>query len=298
MRFLALLLLLVAVASGRAEAAETLDAAVNNIAQRFAAARTGSDAPIRVAVTAFIQSDRQTTLFTNLMMIALTGKMVEHGSGVFRVIERAQLETALAEIELSDVPIFDRSTAQELGKFLGVDALVVGEVTPVYDFVRIDARLIAVETIETLEQATETVPLVPSVQRQLETAVVLSRPRVSSGSGPDLRNGVWHGQGQCGETTFGVAVSIIVNPDDTVTAMQTYYPLSSSSARMESGVLAMEGQIDAGSGEISLSPGSWLFQPAGHMALGFTGRIDVATGTLRGTYNEDGCDSIVLRRMS
>ena len=63
--------------------------------------------------------------------------------------------------ELSEVPIFDRDTAQELGKFLGVDALIVGEITPLSDLVRIDARLIEVKTVETIDQANQWVPLTP-----------------------------------------------------------------------------------------------------------------------------------------
>lgn len=148
-------------------AAETLDAAVTNIAQKFAAVSTlvpaGETRVRRVAVTAFLQSDRKTTQFTNLLTIALTGKMVEQGSGTFRVIERAQLETALSEIQLSDVPIFDRDTARQLGKFLGVDTLIVGEITPIGDSVRVDARMIDVETIETVQQASDWVPLTPSI---------------------------------------------------------------------------------------------------------------------------------------
>ncbi len=295
---LACALLLNLGAARGAVAAETLDAAVTNIAQRFVASRAGAAAPMRVAVTAFVQSDRKTTQLTNLLMIALTGKMVEFGAGAFRVIERAQLETAVREIQFSNSGAVDKDMARELGKFLGVDALIVGEITPLSDIVRIDARMIEVETIETIQQANEWVPLTPTVQRQLETVAIVARPRVGE-DGPDPRNGVWNGTGVCGETSFGVAVSIIVNPDDTVTAMQTYYPLSAAGpgSDLRSGVLAMEGSIDPASGEIALSPGSWLFQPPGHTALGFAGVLDAQAGLLRANYTQDGCSALVLRRM-
>ena len=240
-------------------AAETLDAAVTNIAQKFAAVSTlvpaGETRVRRVAVTAFLQSDRKTTQFTNLLTIALTGKMVEQGSGTFRVIERAQLETALSEIQLSDVPIFDRDTARQLGKFLGVDTLIVGEITPIGDIVRVDARMIDVETIETVQQASDWVPLTPSIQHQLDTAAIMSRPRVGGENEPDPRNGVWNGTGACGETRFGVAVAIVVNPDNTLSAMQTYYPLpgQASNVKVQSGTLAMEGTIDPSKGALTLS---------------------------------------------
>ncbi|MCA0871440.1 CsgG/HfaB family protein [Seohaeicola saemankumensis] len=256
--------------------------------------------PIRVAVTAFVQSDRKTTQFTNLLMIALTGKMVQFGDGAFRVIERAQLETALAEIQLSDVPIFDRDTAQELGKFLGVDALIVGEITPLSDHVRLDARMIDVETIETVEQAYEWVPLTPTVQRQLETLAIVSRPRVSKGDQPDPRNGIWRGTGTCGDLTIGLAVSIIVTPDDKVSAMQTYYPAKQfgNGESVQSGTLAMAGTIDPATNEIRLLPGEWINQPRGHGALGFAGTLDPNAGVLTAQYDHGECGEINLRRMN
>jgi len=292
---LALCLAATATMAPRAAATEYVDRAVSLIAQRFVEAR-GPDEPVmRVAVTAFIQSDRRTTQLTNLLMIALTGKMVEYGRGRFSVIERAQLETALAEIQLSDVPIFDRDTARELGSFLGVDALIVGEITPQTDDVRIDARLIAVDTIETLEQAVARVPLTPTVQRQLDTQAILVRARIGDGDRDDRRNGIWRGVGRCGDSEFGLAVSIVVNADESLTAMQTYFPRRPRD-NVQSGVLAMEGRI-APDGEFNLVPGSWLYQPSGHSALGFSGRLDADRGRLTANYDQEGCERLTLERM-
>lgn len=294
---LASLLLL---ASFQTKAAENMDAAVLAIAKKFAESRAGKGEPIRIAVTAFVQSDRKTTQFTNLLMIALTGKMVQEGEGVFRVIERAQLETALAEIQLSDVPIFDRDTAQELGKFLGVDALIVGEITPLSDIVRLDARMIDVETIETVEQAYQWVPLTPTIQRQLESIAIMSRPRVGSGNEPDPRNGIWHGTGICGNVKVGLALSIIATPDDKLSAMQTYYPLSQGgdSRRGQSGVLSMAGTIDSATNEFTLLPADWLYHPNGHAALGISGTLNPETGVISGRYDRESCGKVSLRRMN
>lgn len=281
-------------------AAEDLDSAVAAIAQKFVESRVNESEPIRVAVTAFVQSDRKTTQFTNLLMIALTGKMVQFGDGTLRVIERAQLETALAEIQLSDVPIFDRDTAQELGKFLGVDALIVGEITTLSDKVRLDARMIDVETIETVEQAYEWVPLTPTVQRQLKTLAIVSRPRVGDGDQPDPRNGIWRGTGTCGDLTIGLAVSIIIAPDNKVSAMQTYYPVAQGSdgSSLQSGTFAMAGTIDPANNEFRLLPGDWLYRPRGHVAVGFSGTLDLNSGVITAQYDREGCSDISLRKMN
>jgi TolB-like protein len=286
--------------AGTAQAAESLDAAVENIAQRFVDSQGNGEKPIRVAVTAFVQSDRKSTQFTNLLMIALTGKMVQLSKGKFRVIERAQLETALAEIRLSDVPIFDRNTAQELGKFLGVDALIVGEITPLSDKVRLDARMIEVETIETVEQAYDWVPLTPTVQRQLDTLAVVARPRVGDGNKQDPRNGIWHGTGTCGDSTVGLAVSIIATPDDKLSAMQVYFPSAQGgdSSPVQTGILSMAGTIDPATNAFKLLPGNWIFRPRGHTALGFSGTLDVNTGVISAKYDRKGCGEINLRKMN
>ncbi len=289
-------------AVSQAGAAESLDAAVESIAQKFVASVPTDGEPARIAVTAFAQSDQKQTQFSNLLMIALTGKMVQVGSGKLKVIERAQLETALVEIQLSDVPIFDRSTARELGKFLGVNRLIVGEITPLADAVRLDARMIDVETIETIAQAYEWVPLTPTVQRQLDTAAMIARPRVGDGSAPpDLGSGIWRGTGTCGNVAIGLAVSMIVTPDNKISAMQSYYPVAASgdvTSVQTSGTLTMAGTINPASGELTLLPGSWINQPRGHGSMGFTGKMDLGTGVITANYDLEGCGALTLNRMN
>lgn len=55
----------------------------------------------------------------------MTQSLLEHGADV---VERQQLDAVLRERQLSASSAFDPSTAQQLGKLLGVDALFVGTV--------------------------------------------------------------------------------------------------------------------------------------------------------------------------
>lgn len=64
----------------------------------------------------------------------------------FKVVERALLERILEEQKLGMSGIIDASTAAEIGKGIGVDAVVVGSVTRAHDALSIDARLIDTET--------------------------------------------------------------------------------------------------------------------------------------------------------
>ena len=132
--------------AGFGHAAESVDEAVSQVANAFAAAKSVDAGASRVAVTTFVASDNRTTQFTKLVMIALTGKMVSSGKNVFKVIERAQLEAALSEIGLTESELFNPGAAKEFGNFLGVDQLVVGEITPLSDRVRIDKGVISPTT--------------------------------------------------------------------------------------------------------------------------------------------------------
>jgi TolB-like protein len=64
----------------------------------------------------------------------------------FKVIERAQLEKILDEQKLGMSGIVDAATAAEIGKGIGLDAVIVGSVTQAGNSVSIDARLIDTET--------------------------------------------------------------------------------------------------------------------------------------------------------
>lgn len=66
----------------------------------------------------------------------------------FKLFERSQLEKILEEQKLGMTGVLDASTAAEIGKGIGVDAIVLGTVTRAGTNIGIDARLIDTETAE------------------------------------------------------------------------------------------------------------------------------------------------------
>jgi len=66
----------------------------------------------------------------------------------FKLFERSQLEKILEEQKLGMAGVLDASTAAEIGKGIGVDAIVLGTVTRSGANIAIDARLIDTETAE------------------------------------------------------------------------------------------------------------------------------------------------------
>ncbi|MBC8182328.1 hypothetical protein H8E88_14595 [candidate division KSB1 bacterium] len=66
----------------------------------------------------------------------------------FKLFERSQLESILEEQKLGMSGLLDASTAAQIGKGIGVDAIVLGSVTRSGNNMAIDARLIDTETAQ------------------------------------------------------------------------------------------------------------------------------------------------------
>jgi len=64
----------------------------------------------------------------------------------FKIIEREQLQKVIKEFQLSQSGIIDTSYAKQIGKITGADAIVTGSVTKIGNDLRLDARIIDVES--------------------------------------------------------------------------------------------------------------------------------------------------------
>ncbi len=67
-------------------------------------------------------------------------------AGNIEIVERSRLKDALKEMELGMSGIMDEQTAVEIGKAVGANAILVGSFVSIGDVIRINARLIAVNT--------------------------------------------------------------------------------------------------------------------------------------------------------
>jgi len=71
-------------------------------------------------------------------------------SGKFQVVERAQLEKLLQEQSLGQTGALEQETAVEVGKILGVQAVVVGSISQLESLYEADARLVEVVSAKAL----------------------------------------------------------------------------------------------------------------------------------------------------
>lgn len=66
----------------------------------------------------------------------------------FSVLDRANLKSILAEHKLTATGLVDPENAKKLGKFAGVDALVIGNITPIGSKITSTVKVITTETAE------------------------------------------------------------------------------------------------------------------------------------------------------
>jgi TolB-like protein len=113
-----------------------------------AAWATSDDAAILVAVSPFENNSEKAEYaalrkgLPDMLTTDLTA------SSQIRLVERARLNDVLGELDLQKSDFFDPSTASQLGHGLGAEFIVTGSFTVFSDTLRIDARLVDVETAE------------------------------------------------------------------------------------------------------------------------------------------------------
>lgn len=76
-----------------------------------------------------------------------------HGVPGVRLVEREQLREVINELNLQQTQHFDSATASRIGQLLGAQYLVLGDLSAVDPRLRIDTRVVRVETSEIVKAA-------------------------------------------------------------------------------------------------------------------------------------------------
>jgi curli biogenesis system outer membrane secretion channel CsgG len=111
----------------------------------------------------------------------LAGPVIEalQGRG-YRVVERQRLLALLEELHLGSTALVDESTRLRLGRICGARWMVFGGFQTIGGQVRMDLRLVEVETGKVLKAAQRTVPS-GSLPQELEAAGAAARDLVPGG---------------------------------------------------------------------------------------------------------------------
>ena len=128
-----------------ARAQDGLNKRVDELSQQIAAKMTARQ-KTTVAVVEFTDLQGNTTDFGRFLAEELITRLME--TEKFRVVERQLLNKVIGEQKLSLTGVVDPASAKQLGKILGVEAIVSGTITNLSQSVKVNARLISTETGE------------------------------------------------------------------------------------------------------------------------------------------------------
>lgn len=104
------------------------------------------------------------------------------GKKRFDVIDRANLSRLLDENKLSRSGLVDPENIKRLGKIAGVDALVIGTVTPLGKSLRVTAKVINTESAKIVGAARGDVEKTPEISELLRTRVIDTRASQTTGT--------------------------------------------------------------------------------------------------------------------
>lgn len=165
-------------------AAEEMDAELAKLSQSLAAL-VKEKGKTKVTVLDFTDLQGRTSELGRYIAEQLTvGLVLEKGD--FRVLDRANLKSILAEHKLTAKGLIDPENAKKLGLFSGVDALILGTVIPKKQSVGLTARLITTETAEVVGAAKAEFKSDETVQDLLASATSDRVNGGSDGNGPSI----------------------------------------------------------------------------------------------------------------
>src|SRR6185503_7744131 len=127
------------------QAQNGLEQRVSDLGQKISTGLTENQKRT-IAVVEFADLRGNVTDFGRFLAEELITKLYE--TRKFKVIERQLLNRVIAEQKLSLTGVVDPTSAQKLGKLLGVDAIASGTITDLGTSLRVNARLIDTSTAE------------------------------------------------------------------------------------------------------------------------------------------------------
>ena len=124
---------------------QTLDQKVSELSKQISDGLTENQKRT-IAVVEFVDLKGNVTDFGRFLAEELITRLYQ--TKKFKVIERQLLNKVVTEQKLSLTGMIDQSSAQKLGRLLGVDAIASGTVTDLGKTLRVNARLINTGTAE------------------------------------------------------------------------------------------------------------------------------------------------------
>jgi TolB-like protein len=141
-----------------AHATEDLETGIQEMAKQLSAAMVSGKVK-KIAVVEFPDlNGYQSALGQFIAEEMITQLSIGANAGQFDVVERRQLVRVLQEQELTDSSLFDAQSISKIGKILGIEAIVTGSIADLGTDIKVNARVISIETAKVFAAASAKIP--------------------------------------------------------------------------------------------------------------------------------------------
>lgn len=164
--------------------AQDMDTELSNLATNLAA-QIKDQGKTKVTVLDFTDLQGGSSELGKYIAEQLTVDLVMDRKN-FSVLDRANLKSILAEHKLTATGLINPDTAKKLGEFAGVDAIILGTVTPKDQNVALTAKIITTDTAEIVGAAKTSFTNNGTVQQLQSTAATDNSVLSGAGGGADL----------------------------------------------------------------------------------------------------------------
>jgi len=119
-----------------------------------------------IAVVDFTDLQGNITELGRFLAEELSSELVSAGKA-FEVVDRMHLRTILSEHKLSLTGLMDPKTVKKLGQISGVDAILIGTVTPFGESIRLSVKVLATDTAKIIGSSRGNIPKTDAIEELL-----------------------------------------------------------------------------------------------------------------------------------
>ncbi|MBU2496368.1 MAG: CsgG/HfaB family protein [Candidatus Omnitrophica bacterium] len=145
-----------------------------------------------IAVVDFTDLQGNITELGRFLAEELSSELVSAGKA-FEVVDRMHLRTILSEHKLSLTGLMDPKTVKKLGQISGVDAILIGTVTPFGESIRLSVKVLATDTAKIIGSSRGNIPKTQAIEellaREIETGTMVA-PGTTATTSPSIRRPV------------------------------------------------------------------------------------------------------------
>jgi len=172
-RFIIATLCFTALFASPSFAASDLEGGVKDLAEQISKNMAAGNKN-KVAVVDFSDLDGNVTALGQFLAEELITQLFTISPGQFEVVERRQLLKLEKELLLSQTGFIEEKSIKKMGQVFGVDAIVTGSITDLGNTVKVNARLIGVESAKVFAVAATKIPKVGIVEKLMAKAAATS----------------------------------------------------------------------------------------------------------------------------